>query len=80
MEGTWSLDAPSKTVSMTMTKIAGMDISKMPGANTARARQAMVLSGELDVDGTAPRLTLRNSDASSAAGSSFQGLVSRSGD
>ena len=35
MEGTWAFDAAASTVTLSITKMAGVDISKLPGASKA---------------------------------------------
>jgi hypothetical protein len=69
MEGTYTFDG-AKSVTLSVTKIGGQDISKMPGGGASPL--AMSLAGQLEPDGS--RLTLSNPGAGGGA-SSFQGLV-----
>ena len=45
--GDWKLDESANTVTLNMTKMAGMDISKMPNANKA-AQKPMVMNISAD--------------------------------
>lgn len=48
MEGTWAFDDAASTVSLTMTKMMGMDIAKMPNMNQS-AREPLLC--QLSADG-----------------------------
>ena len=45
--GNWAIDEAANTVTLTMTKMAGMDLSKMPNANKA-AQKPMVMQISAD--------------------------------
>ncbi len=68
--GTWAIDEAANTVALTMTKMANMDISKMPNAN-ANAKKPMLL--QIAPDNS--RLTMQPPAGQPATASPMGGLA-----